>query len=307
MKNTNLSIESPTVFISYAKEDIQIAESIYYKLKNDNLKPWLDIHHLTVGVNWSLIIQETINKCQFFMLLLSNNSMNKRGYIQKEIKTALEIVDLLPTTEIFILPIKLDNCEIPSSLSKYHWLDYSNPNFYTKIKSSIIDLLGEFYEPPQKVKNISAKNDYSYNNAFLKFVENSNKFGVCKEYNPNKIGITNYDILEIVDKFPLSSTKLIKPYKEFTFKEFTKVIPSEDTYKKDEYVVSKIESKNDWTYLIEAKNGNKCQASPKYVDYFVKKYYPVKMYVWSKEFTQPIICEKDGQFVGMIMPLIWFD
>ena len=135
MRNTNLSIESPTVFISYAKEDSLVAEKIYKKLKEDNLKPWLDIHHLTVGVNWNLKIQETINKCQFFMLLLSKNSMNKKGFIQKEIKIALEIVDLLPSTEIFILPIKLDDCEIPSSLGKYQWVEYSNPNYYTKIKS----------------------------------------------------------------------------------------------------------------------------------------------------------------------------
>jgi len=307
MRNTNLSIESPTVFISYAKEDSLVAEKIYKKLKEDNLKPWLDIHHLTVGVNWNLKIQETINKCQFFMLLLSKNSMNKKGFIQKEIKIALEIVDLLPSTEIFILPIKLDDCEIPSSLGKYQWVEYSNPNYYTKIKSSIIDLLGDSYEPPQIVKNISVKNDYSYNNAFLKFIEKSNKFGICIDYSQNKIGITNYDILEIVDRFPLSSTKLIKPYKEFTFKQFTQVIPNVDIYKRDEYLLSKIESKDEKIYIIVAKNGNKCQAASIYIDYFIKKYYPVEMYVWSDEFIKPIICEKDGQFVGMIMPLIWMD
>jgi len=307
MKNTNLSIESPIVFISYAKEDSQIAEKIYKKLKEDNLKPWLDVHHLPVGVNWNMIIQETINKCQFFMLLLSKNSMNKKGFIQKEIKIALEIVDLLPSTDIFILPIKLDDCEIPNSLSKYHWVEYSNPQYYSKIKTSITTILGDSYEPPQNIKNISSKYDFSYDNLFLKFIEDSSKFGVCKKYENNKIGITNYHILEIVDKFPLKLIKLAAPYKEFSIQQIKSIIPNKDIYKKEEFLLLKIHIKDSWTYILEAKNGFKCQAASKYIDYFIKKYYMVQIYVWSEQSTKPIVCETNGDFVGIIMPMIWMD
>ena len=36
--------------------------------------------------------------------------LNKKGFVQKELKTALEVLDLFHSSERFILPVRLDDC-----------------------------------------------------------------------------------------------------------------------------------------------------------------------------------------------------
>jgi hypothetical protein len=45
--------------------------------------------------------------------LFSSTSVEKRGYIQKEFKFALDVLDEFPEGEIFVIPVRLDDCEIP--------------------------------------------------------------------------------------------------------------------------------------------------------------------------------------------------
>jgi len=92
------------IFISYAREDIDFAKKIYSDLgKYSSLNPWLDVEDLLPGQNWKLTVMQTIKECSFFLLLLSNHSIRKRGFVQKEIKYAIEVLEELPESQIFIM------------------------------------------------------------------------------------------------------------------------------------------------------------------------------------------------------------
>jgi len=44
--------------------------------------------------------------------------------VQKELKTALEVLDLFPSSERFILPVRLDDCEVcERKLREHYWVD----------------------------------------------------------------------------------------------------------------------------------------------------------------------------------------
>ncbi|NIO68956.1 MAG: TIR domain-containing protein [Anaerolineae bacterium] len=43
------------------------------------------------GEKWELAIQKAIRRSDFFLVCLSANSIDKRGWIQKEIKQVLDI------------------------------------------------------------------------------------------------------------------------------------------------------------------------------------------------------------------------
>ena len=43
-----------SVFISYAKEDINFAQKVYDYLENLGFEPWLDKKKLLVGQNWKI-------------------------------------------------------------------------------------------------------------------------------------------------------------------------------------------------------------------------------------------------------------
>jgi hypothetical protein len=60
--------------------------------------------------------------------MYSNNSVSKKGYAQKELKEAITILDEVPEGQIYIIPIRLDDCIVPVALTEKHWLDWLNPN-----------------------------------------------------------------------------------------------------------------------------------------------------------------------------------
>ena len=107
-------VEVKGVFISYAREDSAAALRLYDDLKpRADLRLWLDKKDLLPGQTWSVEIRKAIKKSRYFIALFSSTSVQKRGYVQKEFKLALEVFDEFPEGEIFAIPARLDNCEIP--------------------------------------------------------------------------------------------------------------------------------------------------------------------------------------------------
>lgn len=63
------------VFISYAKEDIDVATRLYNDLKRAGLKPWVDVNDLLPGQRWREVISRTIKNSSYFLLLISSHSI----------------------------------------------------------------------------------------------------------------------------------------------------------------------------------------------------------------------------------------
>ena len=115
---------SPTIFISYAREDANSAKRIYDDLTSLGVKAWIDQESLLPGQNWRVAIKQGIRSCRYFLAVLSENSVTKKGYVQKELAEALDILEEFPESEIFIIPIRLNECK-PSHerLNDIHWAD----------------------------------------------------------------------------------------------------------------------------------------------------------------------------------------
>jgi hypothetical protein len=101
---------SPQVFLSYAREDIDAARRLFNDLRNAGVKVWFDKESLVPGQRWKSTIKQAIRDSDFFLALLSAKSLNKTGYVQKELKEALEVFEEYPSTRIFIIPARLDDC-----------------------------------------------------------------------------------------------------------------------------------------------------------------------------------------------------
>src|SRR5882762_280153 len=102
-----LSMDQDLVFISYAREDRDWAERLYMDLRKQEINAWLDVRCLRAGSNWKYEIPKVIRGARYFLLLISKHSINKRGYVQKEIKEGLDVLQEFPKGEIFIIPVKL--------------------------------------------------------------------------------------------------------------------------------------------------------------------------------------------------------
>lgn len=125
------------IFISYAKEDFVYADKLYDFLSHNGFEPWMDKKNILVGQNWDMVIQQELRKADFIILMLSNISVSKRGYIQKEFSQALLYCDEKLDSDIYIIPILINSCEVPTKLSKFQWLEYSSEDSFEKILASI--------------------------------------------------------------------------------------------------------------------------------------------------------------------------
>jgi DNA polymerase III delta prime subunit len=104
------------IFISYAHEDYEAVSRLSDRLKAAGYDTWVDRESLRPGAKWETAITKAIQESHIFMACLSRHSANKRGLIQREIKRALDVAELLPSNDIFVIPVLLDDFPLPEIL-----------------------------------------------------------------------------------------------------------------------------------------------------------------------------------------------
>jgi hypothetical protein len=120
-KNQNLletpRTSGPTAFISYANENRDAVRRLAELLMNVGFSDiWLDQRKLIAGDEWSRRIDEAINRCDFFIPILSHEANARReGVYWEEWNKALERSRRIP--DEFIVPIGIDS--VPPSNSAY--------------------------------------------------------------------------------------------------------------------------------------------------------------------------------------------
>jgi hypothetical protein len=113
------------VFLCHASQDKSIALELQQRLVNKGwIDPWLDEKKLLPGDDWQTAIKKAIEQADLIVICLSNNSVNKEGFIQKELRYAQEIALEKPKGTIFLIPLRLDNCDVPRDLKPYQYTDY---------------------------------------------------------------------------------------------------------------------------------------------------------------------------------------
>ncbi len=113
------------VFLCHASQDKPAVRELYQKLRAEAwIQPWLDEEELYPGDDWDLEIEKAVENSDVVLVCLSNGSINKKGYVQKELRFALDIALEIPEEEIFIIPLRLEECTPPRSLRDWHYADY---------------------------------------------------------------------------------------------------------------------------------------------------------------------------------------
>ena len=113
------------IFISYAREDFQAAKRLFDSLKSvPELRPWLDKENLLPGVDWEEEILTAIHESQIVILILSEHSLNKEGFVQKEFRQASERFSHYPPGRIYLIPARVKDCHPHHrELKKLQWVD----------------------------------------------------------------------------------------------------------------------------------------------------------------------------------------
>ncbi|NJN37492.1 MAG: toll/interleukin-1 receptor domain-containing protein [Acaryochloridaceae cyanobacterium CSU_3_4] len=102
------------IFLAHASEDKQQVRELYRKLQQEGYSPWLDEENLLPGQSWQEEIQKAIKRSDFFIACLSQQSITKTGYVHKEFRLALSYCAERPQDDIYLIPLKFDDCQVPN-------------------------------------------------------------------------------------------------------------------------------------------------------------------------------------------------
>lgn len=139
----------PEVFICHASEDKDHAASLYKKLEQAGIRPWLDKENLRGGDYWDNLIKETIKKIDYFIVMQSKALNEKKiGYVNKEIYEALERKKHFRDLK-FIIPIKIDKSKELKQFEELNTIDLAIDD---NIKELINDIQRDFEKRKERNK-----------------------------------------------------------------------------------------------------------------------------------------------------------
>lgn len=136
------------IFLSHSSLDKSIVISLALDLEKRGLIPWVDAFDILPGESIVSKINEGITSCDFALLFLSHNSLQS-NWVLKEWETMLW--DEIDSGKVKIIPVKLDDCEVPKILQTKKYIDLSKD--YNAGLFEIITAIKQYNTKYNEVKN----------------------------------------------------------------------------------------------------------------------------------------------------------
>jgi len=147
------------VFLCHTSVDKPRVREIYQRLANEAwIDPWLDEEELLPGQDWSEEIEKAIEKSDAVLVFLSNNSVSKKGYVQKELEFALNRTLESPEHLVNIIPLRLDDVQPPDSLRSFQWMDYPSTEketYYERLLKSLKERASSLSIDTESASNVN--------------------------------------------------------------------------------------------------------------------------------------------------------
>jgi len=109
------------VFISYSRKDLSFVERLAEDLKAASLEVWYDLSGLDGGTRWGREIQNAIERCQCFVVVLSPNSVESQ-WVEREFMYAESL-------KRKIIPLLYQPCNTPMWFINLHFIDVQGTNY----------------------------------------------------------------------------------------------------------------------------------------------------------------------------------
>ena len=113
-------------FLSHAHADKGFVDGLHSWLTDVSGVPvWYDARHLPVGATIATQLAESISQCRTMIIVLSAASI-KSGWVKEEYEAAVS--QRVQLKDFRIIPVRIDNCEMPGFLQTTKWVDLAQGN-----------------------------------------------------------------------------------------------------------------------------------------------------------------------------------
>ena len=125
------------VFLCHSSADKPAVRELYAALIEIGIDAWLDEEKLIPGQQWRSEISRAVRESDAVIICLSKKTVTKEGFVQREIKFALDVALEKPENTIFLIPARLDNCKVPNNLTDWHWVNLFESHGYRLILEAL--------------------------------------------------------------------------------------------------------------------------------------------------------------------------
>jgi len=147
-----------SVFLSHNSKDKPWVRVLAARLMADDVVVWLDEAEINIGDSLIDKIAEGIKEMKFVAAIISKNSAGS-SWVQKELSIAMS--KEVAGRKVTVLPLVIDDCEVPASLSDKLYADFKNPDDFEASYSQLLRAIGinRPGRPIQEEKNYLPKTE----------------------------------------------------------------------------------------------------------------------------------------------------
>jgi hypothetical protein len=121
------------VFLLHARQDEKTVRRLYQRLVRAGANVWLDREKLLPGQDWAYEIHKAIHGSDIVIACLSRQFNRQGGYRHEELRIALEKADSLLEGSPFLIPARLEACDLPEPLRRWQRVDLFEADGYKKL------------------------------------------------------------------------------------------------------------------------------------------------------------------------------
>jgi TolB-like protein len=142
-----MSEPDKAVFLSYASQDAEAAQSICQALRAGGIEVWFDQSELRGGDSWDKKIRREIRECALFMPIISANTQARHeGYFRLEWRLADQRTHLMGKSRAFLVPVCIDEtrdagADVPDSFAEVQWTRLPRGQTPSALVGRVRDLL----------------------------------------------------------------------------------------------------------------------------------------------------------------------
>ncbi len=139
------------IFLSYTAADAEAVYELHRRLEADGYAPRFNEVDVLPGQDWQAQTTQALHEADIVLVCLSARSLAKPGFAEQEIHMALEVAATQPEGSIYLIPVRLEPCDVPEFLAGWHWVDYFSGGGYQRLLRSLQSKQAERRSSPPAV------------------------------------------------------------------------------------------------------------------------------------------------------------
>jgi hypothetical protein len=127
-----IGASKPNVFLSYSRADSEKVSKLRGELSRAGFDVWMD-RSAIVGGDWRTAIKRGLRRSNFFLACLSTAANQPGEVLQFEWDSALEVQKEQLEGEVYLIPVRLEPCDVPEKMQHLQWIDLYEPDGFQRL------------------------------------------------------------------------------------------------------------------------------------------------------------------------------